>query len=130
MRKVLILAAAVEGATGLGLMILPSMVAKALLGADVNGRGMALGRVCGCALLALGVACWPGPSRAEVKTFVNAVRAMFTYNLLVTIWLVYFRVGEGFAGPLFWPVVILHSGFALLFARHLMLSKVSIKAAP
>ena len=119
MRKLLVLAAALEATTGLGLIICPSLVVRALLGVDADGRGGALGRVGGCALLSLGMACWPGPKRAEGKNIIQAVRAMFTYNLLITICLVYFRVGEGFAGLLLWPVVVVHSVLTFLFARAL-----------
>ena len=60
MKKLLGLAAVLEAATGLALMIHPSLVAQLLFGDGVSGAGKALSRVAGIALLALGVACWPG----------------------------------------------------------------------
>src|SRR5262245_54302469 len=87
MTKVLGLVAVLEGATGLVLIIHPSLVAQWLFGDGVSGAGMALSRVAGIALLALGVACWP--TREAGSGIAPAFRAMLTYSLLVTIYLVY-----------------------------------------
>lgn len=60
MKRVLILAAVAEGATGLALLIVPSLVAKLLLGAELSGIAVIVARVAGIALVSLSVACWPG----------------------------------------------------------------------
>lgn len=51
-------AAAIEAATGLALIIYPQAVASLLLGADLVAAGIAVGRVAGIALLSVGLACW------------------------------------------------------------------------
>src|SRR5215471_2351925 len=61
MKKVLAFAAVAEVFTGLALLIVPSLVGKLLLGAELAGVAVPIARVTGIALLALGIACWPGP---------------------------------------------------------------------
>src|SRR5215470_17823572 len=112
MKKLLGLAAILEGATGLVLMIDPALVAQVLFGDGVSGAGMALSRVAGIALLALGVACWPG--REAGSGGAPAFRAMLTYSLLVTIYLVYLGVVAHLTGMLLWPAVAAHVVFTLL----------------
>ena len=67
---------------------------------------MALSRVAGVALLALGVACWPG--RGTGSGGAPAFRAMLTYSLLVTIYLAYLGGIEHLMGVLLWPAVAAH----------------------
>jgi hypothetical protein len=112
MTKVLGLAAVLEAATGLALVIHPALVAQLLFGNDVAGAGMALSRVAGCALLALGVACWPG--REAGSGSARSAAAMLTYSLLVTIYLVYLGVVVHLAGMLLWPGVAVHAVWMLL----------------
>lgn len=64
-RRALAVAAVLEIATGLVLMIDPTVVVGLLLGADVSGQRIPLGRVASVALLALGLACWPGDQAAD-----------------------------------------------------------------
>jgi hypothetical protein len=67
MKKVVAFAAALEEVTGLALMIDPSLVTRLLLGEDVSGPALPLGRVAGIGLLSLGVACWPSSERATAR---------------------------------------------------------------
>ncbi len=62
MKKVLILAAVSETATGAGLLVSPVLVGQPLLGAELTGIAVAVARVAGIALIAPGVACRPGPA--------------------------------------------------------------------
>ena len=61
MKKVLIFAAVAEAATGLALLIVPSLVGQLLFGEELTGIAIPVARVAGIALIGLGVACWPGP---------------------------------------------------------------------
>ena len=61
MKNVLIFAAVAEAATGLALLIVPSLVGQLLLGEEITGVAVPVARVAGIALIGLGVACWPGP---------------------------------------------------------------------
>ncbi len=55
MKKVLIFAAVAEAATGLGLLIVPSLVGRLLLGEELTGIAIPVARVAGIALIALGI---------------------------------------------------------------------------
>jgi hypothetical protein len=100
MKNVLHLAAVGEIATGLALLIVPSLVGKLLLGEELTGVAIPLARVLGIALIALGLACWPGGT---------AVYGMTTYSAAVTLYLGYVGAAGKFAGNLLWPAVILHA---------------------
>ena len=115
MKKLLGLAAIIEAATGLALMIHPSLVTRLLLGDGVSGAGMALGRVAGFALLSLGLACWSRLDSAGANT--PALRAMLTYNLLATLYLAYLGIGGRLVGSLLWPGVVIHAVMTILLAR-------------
>jgi len=111
-RKTIAFAAIVEVGTGLALMIVPASVAPLLLGADLSGVGAVLSRCFGIALVALGLACWPRPQRAEDDS--PAFRAMLTYNVLIALYLGYLGTLGHLRGFLLWPAVALHAVVALL----------------
>jgi hypothetical protein len=75
MRKVLIFAAVVEVATGLGLLIGPSRIAQLLLGEELTNVAVPIARWAGIGLIALGIACWPGPPVAGMLIY-GAVLAL------------------------------------------------------
>jgi len=107
MKKLLALATFSEVATGLALLILPPLVGRLLLGEELMGVAVAVARVLGIALIALGVACWPGP----------ALLGMLTYGALVMLYLLYLGIRSEWVGPLLWPAVVLHAVLTLLLAR-------------
>jgi hypothetical protein len=107
------LAAVLEGATGIALMIQPSLVGQLLLGDGVSGAGRALSRFAGFGLLSLGLACWPG---REAGANAAGLRAMLTYSLLATLYLAYLAVGGGLIGSLLWPAMVFHAVLTILLA--------------
>jgi hypothetical protein len=115
MKKLLNVAAVIEAATGLALMIYPPLLSNLLLGEGVSGAGIALGRVAGFALLALGLACWPDADATGAN--ISALRAILTYNVLATVYLGYLGIGGQLVGSLLWPAVVIHGVLALLLAR-------------
>jgi hypothetical protein len=84
MKKPLIVAAAAEAATGLALLIVPSLVGQLLLGETLTGVAIPVARVAGVALIGLGIACWPGPP----------LIGMLTYSATVTLYGVCPRPGR------------------------------------
>jgi hypothetical protein len=108
MKQWLGLTAIIEAATGLALIIAPSLVGRLLFGAEFTGVANPAARVTGIALLALGVACWPGST---------ALCGMLTYSALVTLYLLYLALRGEWVGPLLWPVVLLHGILTVLLAR-------------
>jgi hypothetical protein len=109
MNKVLNFAAVAEAATGLALLMVPALVGKLLLGEPLTGVAIPVARVAGIALIALGIACRPGPP----------IVGMLTYGSLVTLYLAYLGF-VGFAGVLLWPAVALHLVLTALLAREIM----------
>ena len=107
MKGVLIFAAAAEITTGVALLIVPSLVVQLLLGEDLIGIAIPIARVAGIALIGLGVACWPGPSRA----------GMLIYSALVTLYLAYLGFMVGLSGVLLWPAVAVHAAVTALLTR-------------
>lgn len=92
---------------GLALLVAPSLVGQLLLGEGLTGIAVPVARVAGIALIALGVACWPGPPRA----------GMLTYSAAVTLYLAYLGLVDGLAGVLLWPAVVLHLILTTLLIR-------------
>jgi hypothetical protein len=115
LKKLLNVAAAIEAATGLALMIHPLLVVVLLSGGRVSGPGIALGRLAGFALLGLGLACWPGLESRGANS--PALRALLTYNLLTTLYLAYLGIGGQWVGSLLWAAVALHAVLTFLLAR-------------
>ena len=110
------IAAAIEAATGAALIADPSVVVRLLIGAGLSDGGLPIGRVCGFALLSLGLAC--RPSRTVVTA--QVAWALLTYNLLTALYLGYLGVLAGFSGYLLWPACVLHAVLALLLTRSLV----------
>ena len=108
MKQLLGLTAIIEAATGLALIIAPSLVGRLLFGEELAGIVIPVARVLGIALLALGVCCWPGST---------ALCGMLTYSALVTLYLLYLGIRGEWVGPLLWPVVALHGILTVLLAR-------------
>jgi hypothetical protein len=116
MKRVLAFAAIGEAATGMALLIVPSLVGQLLLGSGLTGIAIPIARVAGIALIALGVACWPG--KEETGTPARAaLRAMMCYSLLVTLYLAYLGIHGGWVGVLLWPAVAVHVALTGLLAR-------------
>ena len=107
MKKALVFAAIAEAVTGLALLIVPSLVGQLLLGEKLTGIAIPVGRVAGMALIALGIACWPGPPPV----------GMLTYGTLVAVYLAYLGFAGGLAGVLLWPAVALHFILTTLLGR-------------
>jgi hypothetical protein len=106
MGKVLVAAAVAEIATGVALVVVPSLVGWLLLGEALSGVAVLVAHVAGIALIALGAACWPGPPRT----------GMLFYSTAVALYLAYVGLAGVSAGPLLWPAVILHVALSLLLA--------------
>jgi hypothetical protein len=109
MKLLLKLTALVEAATGLGLVAVPAVVVRLLLGSELLGAGIPLGRVAGVALLALGIACWLASSDTQSCAARGIVSAMALYNLGVALILTLFGIQSQPVGLALWPAVILHA---------------------
>lgn len=110
----LTLAAVAEAATGLALIVAPSLVGRLLLGAELTGVAVPVARVLGIALLALGVACWPGRT---------AFCGMLTYSVLATGYLAWLGIRGEWVGTLLWPAVVLHAVMTIVLGRAWLMSR-------
>jgi len=110
MSRLLKLTAIIETATGLGLMAVPSVVVRLLLGSPLDtSAAVMLGRVAGAALLALGVACWLARDDTQSRATRGLVVAMLMYNIPATAVLAFAGIGLGLHGVVLWPAVVLHA---------------------
>ena len=73
----------------------------------LTGVAIPVARVTGIALVALGIACWPGPPLV----------GMLIYSVSVALYLAYVGFAEGLIGVFLWPAVILHVILTALLAR-------------
>ena len=107
MNRVLGFAAVAEIATGVALLVAPSLVGQLLLGAELSGLAVIVARVTGIALVALGIACWPG----------TPMIAMLVYSAAITLYLACVGLAGVADGVLLWPVIVLHAILTALLAR-------------
>jgi len=104
MKKILVFAAVAEAATGLALLLAPSLVGQMLLGQQLAGVAVPIARVTGIALIALGIACWPA----------TPLVGMLAYSSIVTLYLGYVALAGEFVGVLLWPAVVFHAILSIL----------------
>ena len=107
MKKVLVIAAVSEAMTGLALLVVPSLVGQLLFGTELTGVAVPAARVAGIALIALGIACWPG----------TPLVGMLTYSAAVTAYLAYLGLEGEWVGSLLWPAVVVHMALTILLVR-------------
>jgi len=96
-----------EMATGLALLLFPSLAGQLLLGEGLSGDAVPVARVAGIALIGLGIACWPGPAQI----------GMLVYGAAVMLYLAYLGMTYGSTGALLWPAVALHAILTALLCR-------------
>lgn len=102
-----------EAVTGLVLLVYPPIVIRLLFGADIAGAGIVMSRIAGIALIALGIACWPGGT---------APCGLLSYSALATLYLLYLGIRGEWVGPLLWPAVVLHAVMAIFLGRAWLMS--------
>ena len=99
-----------KGAQGWGWSRFLMSVVKLLIGVDISGAAVALSRVAGVALLALGLASWL--ARGHAASALTTASAMLLYNCGVAAVLAMSGV-SGMIGVLLWPAMTLHAGMAV-----------------
>ena len=113
-KKLLIVTALVETATGLMLLVSPALVVAFLLGASVDAPpALVVARMAGAALLSLGCACWLGRNDGPNRAVSGLVAAMLLYNSVAVAVLVSAGAGAGLVGALTWPAAALHAALAV-----------------
>jgi hypothetical protein len=115
MKWMLPFAAGTEVATGLTLIVSPSLFTRLLFGADLSAPGQALAPLAGFGLLSLAWACWP--SRDPAWTATRPLSGMLLFSVLSALYLVYRGVADRPVGDLLWLAAAFHAAMALLLAR-------------
>ena len=113
-KKLLIVTALLETATGLALLLSPPLVVAVLLGASLDApAALVVGRMAGAALLSLGGACWMARNDGPSRALRGLVAAMLLYNCAAVAVLANAGAGVRLVGVLMWPAVALHSALAV-----------------
>jgi hypothetical protein len=109
LKRIMMVAAIIEIATGIALIVFPMPLIKLLLGVYAPWTSVSIGRVAGVAVYSLGVACRPldGDPRPA------AWSGMLMYQGLVAAYFAYLSLVGGIGGVLLWPVVGVHALFAV-----------------
>ena len=108
MKKLLIITAVLEAATGIGLLVVPSALSRVLLGSPLDGPvALTLARVGGAGLLTIGIACWLARDHGRAL-----VVAMLFYNVAAVAILGYAALGLALSGIGLWPAIGLHTALA------------------
>jgi hypothetical protein len=113
MKRLLTLTAVIESGTGLALLAAPVVVVQLLLGAEITGPAVPLGRVAGTALLALGVACWIARGDVGDRAARGLVAAIWLYDVGAVVVLGSAGIQSQTAGVQLWLVVVFHAAMAI-----------------
>jgi hypothetical protein len=113
MKPLLTLTALIEVAAGLALLAVPGIAVRLLLGCEISGASIPLGRVAGAALFALSVACWLARYDAQSCAARGVTTAMTLYNLGAAVILGVSGTQLHPVGIALWPAVILHAAMAV-----------------
>ena len=84
-----------ETVAGLGLLADPAGGAMALFGSSIEGPAIAIARIGGGGLLALGIACWLARKTPEAPASVGVGWAYLAYNVVTCVTLAYASVAPG-----------------------------------
>jgi hypothetical protein len=113
-RKLLIVTALVETATGLILLVSPTLVVAFLLGASLDApAALVVARMAGAAVLSLGCACWLARNDGPNRAVPGLVAAMLLYNSVAVAVLAHAGAVARLVGVLTWPVIALHAALAV-----------------
>ncbi len=108
MKLLLAITAAIEAATGLGLLVAPGVVVRVLLGATLDApAAVTVARIAGAALITLGAACWLSRDNGRAL-----VVAMLFYNVSAIAVLTHAALGLALSGIGLWPAIGLHTALA------------------
>jgi hypothetical protein len=110
MKHLFLVTALIEAGAGAALLGVPSLVVALLLGSPLDApAAVALGRVAGAALLALGVANWFAHYDHASRAARGVVAAMVLYNLGSVVILGRAGMGASRVGVALWPTVLIHA---------------------
>jgi len=114
MNKLLTLTTIIEAGAGLALVSSPSATVALLLGSGLDTPvAVAVGRLAGVALCALGLACWLAHYEALSCAARGVVTAMTLYNFGAVVILGIAGTQLRPVGVVLWPAVVLHAAMTV-----------------
>jgi heme A synthase len=120
-KSVVTTAAWLEMVVGASLLTAPDYPCQLLFEAKPEGLGIALARVGGLGLFALGIACLPSTATESRR---RAVFGLFVFNFGVAILLAWVGIATTFSGVLLWPTIVLHAIIAAALLAQLLTCKI------
>lgn len=116
-RSLLTAIAAVELATGIGLLLSPTTVVELLLGEGLStGVPLVVGRIAGVALISIGLICWLERVNNRGGSTAGLLIGLLVYNGAIPVLLVHSYAAYNTGAIALWPAVVLHLAFALWLA--------------
>src|SRR3954470_24937571 len=113
-KKLLVVTALIETATGVMLLVSPPLVVALLLGASLDApAALVVARIAGAALLSFGCACWLARNDGPNRAVPGLVAPMLLYNSVAVAVLANAGVGARLVGVLMWPTIALHAALAV-----------------
>ena len=124
MKRLLIVTAMIEVGAGVALLCCPSAAVTLLLGSPLDTpAAVALGRVTGAALLALGVACRLAQYDAQSRAARGLVGGLLFYNAIVVAVLAYAGTALGLSSGGLWPAAAIHAAMTVWCVASLLRSR-------
>ena len=115
-RTALMVAAWFEIIVGASFILATNAQSQLVFGVTPDALGALLLRFAGIALISLGIACLPSRLAGMQQ---SAVRALFIFNVAVTIFFAWVGVVTSFRGVMLCPVVMMHAVIAIALAASL-----------
>ena len=103
--------AVMELGAGVALLLAPALAIRVVFGVTDPAAGVAVGRVAGAAVLALGAACWWTRRDGGGAAALALARGMLIYNAAVVALVVSGSLGQ--PGPLLWGAAALHGAMSV-----------------
>lgn len=123
MKHLFIATTVIELGAGVALMCCPSATVDLLLGSPLEtSAAIALGRLAGAAVFALGVASWLAHDDTQSRAARGLVGAMVLYNLGAVVILAAAGARSQPVGVALWPAVVLHAAMTVWCITSLMRS--------
>jgi hypothetical protein len=114
MKALLATTAIIETATGIAVLVVPTLFASILFGAQLDTPvGVAVARLAGAALIALGVACGLGGRDTPSRAAGGIVAAMLFYNVAAAALFLWARYDADMTGIGLLPAAALHTALAV-----------------
>jgi hypothetical protein len=120
-KSVVTTAAWLEMVVGASLLTAPDYPCQLLFAATPEGLGIALARIGGLGLFALGIACLPSTATGSRR---RAVFGLLVFNFGVAILLAWVGIATTFSGVLLWPTIVLHAIIAAALLAQLLTFKI------